>query len=349
MILMLLMAGASYVWGVFYDGITDYKLYYKLDVIDTTFSLYLFPLSYFYFKSLERPGWLGWKEVLWLIPGGTIGIISVILYLAMGSNNATGYIKEFVENNGRLEVYTAPIYQLHFFINIIVYYVVLSAQVLVTLIVGTIQLVSSKGFLRVFFNRSASLVMKQNRVVLVGLWLLLVVILTAFLGEYYLSINFHGVAHYAMAFTGLVFFYLGYNVYSQTAADVSVSLEEEKEEANGVSSTANSITTPFTILERFNQLVDEQFYLKKNIRVEDVADMIHTNRTYISKLLKEEFGCSFTEFISHKRIEYARELMSAHPHFTQEQIAEMSGFTHASSFSRAFKQHTGCTFREVQK
>lgn len=349
MILMALAAGAAYAWGVFYDGISDYKGYYIFDVIDTTFSLYLFPLSYFYFKSLSGPGWLGWKEVLWLIPGGVIGIISLILYLAMGESNAAGYIKESFENSGHLEIYTAPIYRIHFFVNIILYYIVMSAQVLVTLVMGTIQLITPRGFLRIFFNQSASLIMRKNRVVLICLWILLIIFLTAFLGEYYLSFDFDGIAHYVMALAGLIFFYLGYNIYYQTAANVHVSTEKAKEETDDTPHTTNATGVQLEILERFNALVDEEFYLRRNLRVEDVADMLHTNRTYVSKLLKEEFGCSFTEFISNKRIEYARELMSTHPHLTQEQIAEMTGFTHASSFSRAFKQHTGLTFREAQK
>ncbi|MDL2283432.1 helix-turn-helix transcriptional regulator [Odoribacter sp. OttesenSCG-928-G04] len=353
MILMVLMAGATYSWGVFYNGVEDYVLYYKLDVIDTTFSLYLFPLAYIYFKSLRIRNWFRWTDLFWLVPGGLIGMVSVILYSAMGEADAAGYIKESYDNSGHLEVYSAPIYQVHFFVNIIVYYIVLSAQVLFMLVAGTFQLVAARGYLRAFFSSSATVLMKRNRVVLVGLLSLLFVFLTAFLGEYYLSFDFNPIAPYVMAFTGLVFFFLGYNVYFQTTSVSSVSEEAEMQQPEESSLYAEqseeAVSYQPTILERFNQLVEEKFYLRKNLRVEDVADMLHTNRTYVSKLLKEEFGCSFLDFINRKRIEYACELMRTSPKLTQEQIAEMTGFVHASSFSRLFKQYTNMTFREAQK
>lgn len=358
MILMILMAGAAYAWGVFYSGIGNYRLYYKLDVVDTAFTLYLFPLSHFYFKSLTGVGWFGWKEMIRLLPGALIGIISIVLYLVMGDENAAGYTKEVIENYGELETYTAPVYKIHFFVNMVLFYVVLTIQVLEVLVFGTIQTIRSRGYLRAFFNNTASEVMKQNRVVLIGMWVLLLIMLTAFLGEYFLSIDFHGFAHYFMGITGVVFFYLCYIVYNrpltlpvQTPASrspyIAVALpgEAESEESTIVA----DIKQGPTLLERFNLLMEEEVYLKKHLRIEDVADMIYTNRTYISKLVKEEFGCGFAEFINRKRIEYACTLMRANPQLTQEQIAERVGFTHSSSFSRVFKQYTGFTFREVQK
>lgn len=295
--------------------------------------------------------------MLWLIPGGVIGIISVVLYLAMGEENAAGYLKETFDNSGHLEVYTASIYQLHFFVNMILYYIFLSIQVFVILVVGTIQLFTPKGFLRSFFNNSASQAMRQNRVVLIGMWALLLIILTAFLGEYYLSIDFHGVAHYFIAISGLIFFYLGYNVCFRTTPEqivptevaASIEIAPGGNEISPSEKVPNVPTRLIPILDRFNLLMNDKVYLKKNIRVEDVADMIHTNRTYVSKLLKEEFGCNFVDYINRKRIEYACELMHTSPGLTQEQIAEMAGFAHASSFSRSFKQYTGMTFREMRK
>jgi len=349
------MVGAAFAWSVYYNGIDDYKLYYKLDIIDTTFTLYLFPLSYFYIKSLATEKWFGWQEVLWLIPGALIGIISIILYLAMGEDNAAGYLKEVIENYGELKTYTAPIYAVHYFFNMLGFYVVVAIQALVLVIFGTIQLFHSKGYLRAFFVHSATEIMKKNRIVLVGMWALLLMALVAFMTEYFLPVNSHDVAPYFIGFNGLIFFFLGYSVYSQTILSLEENMSVEAElDTNDKNDTKEELITSVvtgnnSILSRFNQLMDERIYLRKNLRVDDVASMIHTNRTYISRLLKEEFESNFSDFINRKRIEYARELMRKQPQLTQEQIAEKSGFVHTSSFSRIFKQYTGMTFREAHK
>lgn len=215
MLLMALMAGATFTWGVFYIGIEDYKLYYKLDIIDTTFTLYLFPLTYFYFKSLTNRDWFGWAELLWLIPGAVIGILSTVLYLAMGDENAGEYMRESFENLEGLEVYTAPIYELHFFINIPLFHVVLAIQVIMVIVLVAIQMFYSKGYWRSFFTRKANEAMKKNRLVFIGLWLSLIVILSAFLVEYYWLVDFNDIAPPAMAITGILYFILSYCVYRQ--------------------------------------------------------------------------------------------------------------------------------------
>lgn len=347
MLLMILMAGATYVWGLFYNGITDYKLHYKLDIIDTVFTLYLFPLSYFYFKSLAGPGWFGWRDVLWLIPGAFIGIVSIMFYLAMGDDNAAAYYEEAINSFAHgLKVHTAPIYQIQILVNMWGFYFVLLMQIFLLTIYSAIQLIHPKGYLRKFFTPSADKALRQNRTVLIGMWIIFLIYLIAFLGGYFLYIHTLAFAEFFMGVSGIVFFYLGYMVFKQTVVAptvITAPVFKEEEEEKIIEHQ------PATIAEAFNALIDDKIYLQKDLHIEDVANMLHTDRTNVSQLLKEEYRCNFVEFISRKRIEYARHLMTTYPHFNQEQIAGMSGFTHASSFSRAFKQHIGRTFREVQK
>lgn len=104
------------------------------------------------------------------------------------------------------------------------------------------------------------------------------------------------------------------------------------------------------LLPEFNHLMDEKkIFRQKNLCREDVANLLKTNRTYISKLLHDEYQCSFSDYINRKRIEYALELIRKMPELTQDRLAEKCGFTHSSSFSRSFKQYMGMTFREWHK
>lgn len=104
------------------------------------------------------------------------------------------------------------------------------------------------------------------------------------------------------------------------------------------------------LLPEFTRLMDEEkLYLQPGLRIEDIAHLLNTNRTYVSRLLHKEYNCGFFEYVNHRRITYAQERLRLNPDLTQERLATESGFIHASSFSRAFKQHTGITFREWQK
>ena len=99
-------------------------------------------------------------------------------------------------------------------------------------------------------------------------------------------------------------------------------------------------------------MMTRRIFLKNlitNFSPDSIKSSMKKNRTYISRLINQEYQCSFSDFINQKRIEFAQELIHTHPELTQEQIAEKVGFTHASSFSRAFKQQVGQTFREWYK
>lgn len=148
-----------------------------------------------------------------------------------------------------------------------------------------------------------------------------------------------------------IFYYLGYDIYH---IEYKVELSDHKSNVAPINKNENEMDisqkSHYKLLPRFNQIIDEEkIFLQNNLHIEKVAWMLKTNRTYISRLINQEYQCSFSDFINQKRIEFAQELIYSHPELTQEQIAEKVGFTHASSFSRAFKQQVGQTFREWYK
>lgn len=148
-----------------------------------------------------------------------------------------------------------------------------------------------------------------------------------------------------------IFYYLGYDIYH---IEYKVELSDHKSDITPINKnddeTDISQKSHYKLLPRFNQIIDEEkIFLQNNLHIENVAWMLKTNRTYISRLINQEYQCSFSDFINQKRIEFAQELIHTHPELTQEQIAEKVGFTHASSFSRTFKQQVGQTFREWYK
>ena len=83
-------------------------------------------------------------------------------------------------------------------------------------------------------------------------------------------------------------------------------------------------------------------------------ESLQTNRTYISKLINEEFEMNFNQFVNNFRINEAKKLLEEDNGkvSSMELIAEKSGFGSFNSFTRVFKNITGTTpgnFRNKSK
>jgi len=101
-----------------------------------------------------------------------------------------------------------------------------------------------------------------------------------------------------------------------------------------------------SLLGRFQRLiVEEKLFLIPGLSLDEVAEKLHTNRTYISKLVNTSYGMGFPEFLNQLRIDYAEEYLLSHPELSQADVAKACGFLSASSFNVAFKRITGMTPR----
>ena len=87
----------------------------------------------------------------------------------------------------------------------------------------------------------------------------------------------------------------------------------------------------------------EKPYLNKDFRLTDMMKILPMNRTYLSQLINNEFGCNFYQYVTTYRIKEAKRLMRANPTAKMQQIAEQSGFSSATVFGRVFARETGMT------
>lgn len=88
---------------------------------------------------------------------------------------------------------------------------------------------------------------------------------------------------------------------------------------------------------------EELYYLHPNINIDDVAQKLGTNRTYVTRLMRQEYGLSFIEYVNVARIQYSQKLLYTSPNITLEDVAFKSGFQSSSNYCRAFKRYTGTT------
>ena len=89
-------------------------------------------------------------------------------------------------------------------------------------------------------------------------------------------------------------------------------------------------------------------HVQEPITVEQVANELSVNASYLSKLFKKEMGKSISEYIRDSKIEIA-EHMLRHLDDTSLQIANYLGFSSQSHFIQVFRKQTGMTPEEYRK
>lgn len=89
-------------------------------------------------------------------------------------------------------------------------------------------------------------------------------------------------------------------------------------------------------------------HLSEDLSLEFLADQVHLESTYLSKLFKAETGINYIEFITEKRMEYAKELLG---NFDLKigDVAREVGYNTPSYFNAKFKNAYGMTPQKYRK
>lgn len=88
-------------------------------------------------------------------------------------------------------------------------------------------------------------------------------------------------------------------------------------------------------------------HYNEQITLNDVADYVGLNSSYLSNLFKEEEGENFSDFLLNKRIGIAKSLLK-NPKYKVYEIGIMVGYEDAVSFERAFKKKINMSPKEYR-
>lgn len=100
-----------------------------------------------------------------------------------------------------------------------------------------------------------------------------------------------------------------------------------------------------TVLGRAKSYIQGRF--AEELSLEEVADFVHLNPHYFSKIFKQQVGETFIDFVTGLRIDKAKELMASE-HLSLKEICFMVGYKDPNYFSRVFKKITGVTPTEYR-
>ena len=176
-------------------------------------------------------------------------------------------------------------------------------------------------------------------------------VVMAIMFGYYVA-GFGGMVYeYIIQVFGLfLIFYLLWRV--ETLSDLSIPLEQglsETEPAtteaedvknNGISQT--NINNVETLLQQY--CIDTQLYLQHDLTLPQLAQIIGTNRLYLSQYFSSH-DTNYNAYINDLRINHFvslyREAVAANRSFTAQQLANECGYRSYSTFTLAFKQRMG--------
>lgn len=115
--------------------------------------------------------------------------------------------------------------------------------------------------------------------------------------------------------------------------DYEVGIDVERPESNDLHSK----------MERY---IEEHF--KKKISLETMADELHANKSYLSRLYKEKQGINISDAILQKKVEAAKDYLRKTDLKIYE-VSEKIGFDDTGYFSKVFKKYTGQSPKEYQQ
>lgn len=95
--------------------------------------------------------------------------------------------------------------------------------------------------------------------------------------------------------------------------------------------------------EKIGEWTEADGYVTPGLTIKELADRLHTNRTYLSKYINTTYGISFRDWITGLRIDYAKRLLVQNPKLTIADVSARSGFQSPSHFIRLFRESTNCS------
>ena len=317
-----------------------------IDTLESVIVLTLCPLAFLVIREASGCH-TAVSRALWaFLPALLIFGGNVLLYIVMGTDEAQRYWQSlgthlyFPEGEFR-----QPLYVTHYYLDIILNDCLVFLQCVALLAYVT---------LRYFRLRRAAHYVSPaylSWLVWMGVSTLIAAVLMALWRDVWLNHAYAMLVCYLVWTVSLfLMFYYAYrtvlsglpavrpDVPSEPGADIS---GEDNPADASASWQSVSWQQLCEALDRYME--QERPWLNASLRLEDVSQAIASNRTYVSRLVRERYGCSFNDYINRKRVEHAQTLLLERPQSRLEDVAYESGFLSASTFIRIFKQVVGKT------
>ena len=146
-------------------------------------------------------------------------------------------------------------------------------------------------------------------------------------------------------------FYLCMSIMGLRQQDIYTKAEIDLNKTDSLSTT---IIISADLRRRLTQeltelMLQKHLYRNPELRINEVAQAVGTNRTYLSTIIRENFSDNFIGLINKYRINEAKDLLSSDNSLSVTEISEQVGFKSISSFYLCFKNETGLSPTQFRK
>ena len=323
------------------------------DAIYCMTNLSVFPLYYLYIKEVtEEQNQKHWQVTL-LIPALLAGATTGMLYTLMNTQEAQSFISTFLYQGSTEGLDSLAWAQA---ITHICVKIIFALQIPLILMKGIQKIKRFDKMVESNYADTEFRKMHMTKTILVLFIVACIISFTAnIFGKEYFDTAPWLVAIPSVTFSTLLFL-LGYAGHKQdftinrlileTACDVTpsayteASTPKEERRYNIGKSKRNIAETIET----------ERLFLQQDLKINDIAKLLRTNRDYIYQAINVRMGMSFSEYINRLRVNHATQLMKDTPEMSTNEVAFRSGFSSLASFYRNFKTYQNCpplTYKRV--
>ena len=325
----LLLYGCHFLYFNHFSELLPYS-----DTLYVVVNLMVYPLFLLYISEItDRRPLSHQKKILCLvfIPPIIIGIVVGCLYGAMDAEETQSFISNYLYHNRVSPPSGLSLVQV--WVHLICH-IIFAIQVIYVIV---------KGFRRIRrFNKTVQQLYADTESREIGAipTILVLFIVTSLVST---IVNLMGRSMFvdsiilalpSVAFSALIFA-LSWVGLQQNFTMRDIPEEQVKETVDSEMAATNPSNTDMLLFERLETMMDEQqVFLHNDLLLNDVAQLLGTNRTYLLQALNSCAHMTFKEYINRKRIAYAEKLIMEDPSKPRNEIAVSSGYNSMSSFYR---------------
>ena len=303
------------------------------DILYVSANLTVYPLYLIYIIRLTSK----WRAVYWLmlLPGLLAIMATGTGYIFMTDEEDRMFVHNYLYHNSQTGLTDMALFQAYIrqFCKL-----VFAIEVIATVVIGSMMIRRYDRMVDEFYADTDDKSMRNIQSIL---YLVLTIAILSFI------VNIIGRARFTdheiiLTTTSLTFsallFAIGYEGLHRHFSIID--MRTNKEQVSNDDSAALKDAVNRSMTERIIALVEnDKIYLQPDLKLDDVAQMMHTNRTYIYQAVNQQMGISFNEFINRYRIAHAKRLMASDPTLSMNDVALQSGFASLSSFYRNMKKY----------
>ena len=303
------------------------------DILYVSANLTVYPLYLIYIIRLTSK----WRAVYWLmlLPGLLAIMATGTGYIFMTDEEDRMFVHNYLYHNSQTGLTDMALFQAYIrqFCKL-----VFAIEVIATVVIGSMMIRRYDRMVDEFYADTDDKSMRNIQSIL---YLVLTIAVLSFI------VNIIGRARFTdheiiLTTTSLMFsallFAIGYEGLHRHFSIID--MRTNKEQVSNDDSAALKDAVNRSMTERIIALVEnDKIYLQPDLKLDDLAQMMHTNRTYIYQAVNQQMGISFNEFINRYRIAHAKRLMASDPTLSMNDVALQSGFASLSSFYRNMKKY----------